>query len=214
MTPRTRDADASRAALLQAASAAFAAGGFAGARTQGIADAAGVNKAMILYHFGGKQDLYSAVVLDHIVRAQAVIAGSLPDREASPAERLDAFLLALGRCFEAQPDFVRIIMREQMEGARHLEDEVRQRFFGFFGTVREILEEGIATGEFRPLDPHATHLSLIGSLVMYKLTEPARETYQRAGANPGPAPSWSEYVDHVRELFAIGLQADGGTATA
>jgi len=208
MTPRTRDADASRTALMRAASAAFASAGFAGARTQEIADAAGVNKAMIKYHFGGKQELYSAVVLDHIIRGQESIAESMPGADAPPPERLDAFLLALGRCVEEQPDFVPIIMREQMDGARYLEAEVRQRFFGFFGMVREILEEGIAGGQFRPLDPHATHLSLIGSLMMYKLTEPARATYQRAGAMPSPIPSWSEYVDHVRELFAIGLQAD------
>jgi TetR/AcrR family transcriptional regulator len=209
MTPR--DPQASRAALLRAASEAFAARGFAGARTQAIADAAGVNKAMILHHFGSKQDLYSAVILDHIVRAQEAIAGSLADRDASPPEQLDRFLQAFGRCIGEQPDFVRIIMREQMDGAPRLEGAVRDRFFGFFGTVRTIIEEGIAHGHFRPLDAHATHLSLVGSLVMYRLTEPARETYLRAGAAPGPIPSWNEYVDHIRDLFARGLRPDDET---
>ena len=209
MTPR--DAQASRSALLRAASEAFAARGFAGARTQAIADAAGVNKAMILHHFGNKQGLYSAVILDHIVRAQEVIAGSLAGRDASPPEQLDLFLQALGRCLGEQPDFVRIIMREQMDGAPRLEGAVRDRFFGFFGTVRAIIEDGIVRGYFRPLDAHATHLSLIGSLVMYRMTEPARETYQRAGAIPGPIPGWTEYVDHIRELFARGLRPDDDT---
>ena len=152
------------------------------------------------------------MVLDHVVRGQESITESMPGDDASPPERLDAFLLAMGRCVEEQPDFVPIVMREQMDGARYIEPEVRERFFGFFGMVRKILEEGIARGAFRPLDPHATHLSLIGSLMFYKLTEPARATYRRAGAMPSPIPSWAEYVDHVRTLFAIGLQADGERA--
>ncbi len=203
--PRPRDPEATRAALLRAASSAFATHGFAGARTQALADAAGVNKALILYYFESKQGLYSAVLLDHIERAQAAITGEL-DPAATPPERLDAFVGALGRYMGDEPDFAPLVMREQMDGSHRLEPEVRTRFFGFFGTSRAILEEGIADGSFRRLDPHATHLSLVGSLVMYQLTRPARETYRREGDPPGPIPEWGEYVEHVRHLFAIGLR--------
>ena len=192
---------------MRAASEAFAAKGFTGARTQAIADAAGVNKALISYYFGGKQELYSAVVLDHIERAQGVLAAAIP-ADAPASERLDAFLRAFGRQFEKQPDFGPIIIREQMDGSRHLEAEVRERFFGFFAMVREILERGITSGEFRSLDPHATHLSLVGSLVMYQLTAPARETYAREVADLPFMPDWLDYVEHVREVFQRGLRAD------
>lgn len=205
MTPQTRNAAATRAALLTAASRIFARDGFSGARTQAIADNAGVNKALIPYYYGSKRGLYSAVLLDHIERAQESIAAAV-DASANPPERLDAFVIALGRYLGEEPDFALIVMREQMDGAHRLEAEVRERFFGFFGALREILEEGIADGSFRPLDPHATHLSLVGSLVMFQLTRPARETYQRAGRVPGPVPSWEEYVEHVRRLFGIGLR--------
>ncbi len=206
--PRPRDPEATRAALLRAASSAFVEHGFAGARTQAIADAAGVNKALILYYFESKQGLYSAVLLDHIERAQAAIADAV-GAGTDPPERLDAFVDALGRYMGEQPEFGPIVMREQMDGAHRLEPEVRKRFFGFFGASRAILEEGIADGSFRGLDPHATHLSLVGSLVMYQLTRPARETYRRQGDPPGPIPEWSDYVDHVRRLFAIGLRPPG-----
>lgn len=207
-TSRTRDPEATRAALLRAASTAFARNGFPGARTQAIADAAGVNKALILYYFESKQGLYSAVLLDHIERAQEAISAAI-DPNASAPERLDAFITTLGHCMGEQLDFAALIMREQMNGARNLEPDVRQRFFGFFGTSREILEEGMADGSFRRLDPHATHLSLVGSLVMFQLTRPARETYLREGDAPGLVPEWSEYVEHVRGLFATGLRPIG-----
>src|SRR5579862_945402 len=53
-----------RQAIL-AAAAAFAKSGLAGARTEAIAEAAGVNKAMLYYYFKSKESLFQAVVEDH-----------------------------------------------------------------------------------------------------------------------------------------------------
>ena len=61
-TTRQRDAERSRAALLDAAEAEFAQHGFAGARVESIAARAGLNKQLISYYFGGKQALYDAIV--------------------------------------------------------------------------------------------------------------------------------------------------------
>jgi len=57
-----RDPERTRAALLDAALAEFAAHGRAGARTSAIAARAGVNKQLISHHFGGKDGLYAALV--------------------------------------------------------------------------------------------------------------------------------------------------------
>lgn len=59
---RQRDAERTRAALLQAALAEFSAKGRAGARVSEIAARAGVNKQLISYYFGGKDGLYDALV--------------------------------------------------------------------------------------------------------------------------------------------------------
>jgi AcrR family transcriptional regulator len=205
MTPQTRNADATRAALLKAATSAFAESGFAGARTQAIADRAGVNKALIRYYFDSKQGLYSAVLLGLMERAQAAI-GDAVEEATLPAGKLDAFIREMSLFMEDEPDFAPILTSEQMGGAHRIEPEVRERLFGFFGIVRGILETGIADGSFRSVDAHATHLSLIGSLLMYQLTRPARETYKQAGGLPSSIPEWPDYVEHVRRLFEIGLQ--------
>ena len=52
----------SRAAILEAAVAEFADDGIAGARTDAIARAAGVNKALLYYYFKDKEALYGAVL--------------------------------------------------------------------------------------------------------------------------------------------------------
>lgn len=59
---RLRDAERSRAALLDAALVEFADKGLAGARVEAIASRAGLNKQLISYYFGGKQGLYDAII--------------------------------------------------------------------------------------------------------------------------------------------------------
>jgi len=54
-----------RAAILAAAGRIFAKSGLAGARTDAIAAAAGVNKRCFYYYFKSKESLYEAVVEDH-----------------------------------------------------------------------------------------------------------------------------------------------------
>src|SRR4051812_31059056 len=59
---RVRDAERSRAALLDAAEVEFADKGLAGARVESIAARAGLNKQLISYYFGGKTGLYDAIL--------------------------------------------------------------------------------------------------------------------------------------------------------
>lgn len=63
---RTRDADATRAALLSAATEAFADVGYAGARVDEIAERAHVNKRMIYEYFGDKHGLYREVLTSRL----------------------------------------------------------------------------------------------------------------------------------------------------
>jgi TetR/AcrR family transcriptional regulator len=58
---RQRDAERSRARLLDAALEEFSRRGFAGTRVQDIAARAGVNAQLISYYFGGKDGLYRAL---------------------------------------------------------------------------------------------------------------------------------------------------------
>jgi AcrR family transcriptional regulator len=208
----TRDADKTKAALLRAGRMVFADRGFEGARTQEIADRAGVNKAMISYYFDGKQGLFSEVLLDGLAEAIDAV-GPLHLAEGAAPDRLSEFISTMARFLRANPDVARILVREQMGGARHIDAKVRKRFFDFFRTTQEILGEGLTSGRLREVDAHSTHLILVGSLVYYLLTEPARETYAKHGDAPGDSPSWETHVENVRELFMRGLAVDDGSLT-
>ncbi len=75
----------SRASILKAAVAEFAEYGIAGARTDAIAQAARVNKALLYYYFKDKDALYEAV-LDQVfsglrARVMPVLQSKLPPRQ-------------------------------------------------------------------------------------------------------------------------------------
>src|ERR1700678_4849213 len=113
----------SRAAILQAAVCEFAHEGIAGARTDAIARAARVNKALLYYYFKDKDALYEAV-LDHVFgglreRVMPVLESKLPPREK--------ILQYLGTYFDyiaANPRFPRVVQGEWVRagnGAPRLE---------------------------------------------------------------------------------------------
>ena len=69
----SRQADATRRALVEAAAEAFAEHGFEAASVRAITAAAGVNQGAITYHFGGKDGLYRAVL-----QAARTVMGAQP----------------------------------------------------------------------------------------------------------------------------------------
>src|SRR5829696_8158372 len=90
--PPENDAD-TRLRLLRAAGLVFAEQGFRDATVRDICARAGANVAAVSYHFGGKEELYGAL-LQHLGRQ--AIARHPPDRgttaAASAEERLYAFV--------------------------------------------------------------------------------------------------------------------------
>src|ERR1700759_1481185 len=79
---RTRDAEATKARILDAASAEFAEHGIAGARVDRIAAAADAKKSLIYAYFGNKDGLFDAVfeaLVPSTVEAVPTDAANLPD---------------------------------------------------------------------------------------------------------------------------------------
>ena len=65
--------ETTREALLEAATVVFAREGFPAANLRGIAEAAGVNPALIGYHFHNKEGLYLAVFSQWVARMRTVL---------------------------------------------------------------------------------------------------------------------------------------------
>ena len=144
MDPVVRD-------ILEAGLAEFAEHGLAGARVESVAARTRTSKRMIYYHFGGKEGLYAAV-LDHayrLVRGDGFDASRL---EGVPA--MQALESLVGHAFDshcAHPEFVRLVMYENLQGARTVATlpGIAQLNRDGLAQVAALLERGQAEGSMR-----------------------------------------------------------------
>lgn len=159
--------------ILDAAAEQFGREGFAGAKVEAIARRAGVNKAGLYYHVGNKEKLYETVLL----RLFAQVAGTLEQAAApdvAPGEALAALTAALAGLFSRLPMLPRIMALEMASGGASMPAAAMTEFRRIFGVTRGILVRGQAAGLLRPAEPVFVHLALVGSLIVYCLSEPLR----------------------------------------
>jgi TetR/AcrR family transcriptional regulator len=163
------DPDRTRKLLLAAARREFAEKGFDGARVDEIARRAGVNKQLVYYHFGNKDDLFRIALEqgyeDFRARDQDLDLDALPPLEA--IERLVAVTfddLLLNK------DQLWMVMDENRLGGRHLVDRERIKASQqpLLDTLAKVLERGEKQGVFRSgLDPAQLHVSILALLIFY-----------------------------------------------
>jgi TetR/AcrR family transcriptional regulator len=169
----------SRADVLSAARAEFAGRGFSGAGVDRIALHAGVNKAMIYYHFQSKIGLYREVLREGFRRLTTDARASIADAPTA-IEKFDAYVGSLLRTASAEPHIVPILLRELAGGGRNFDAETLRMVTGLFLVVKEILDEGQSSGEFRAADPMLTHFMVMGSTMLFVANEPIRTQVRRA----------------------------------
>ena len=202
----TRDFER-RERILDAASTVFAEKGFAGARVDDIAARAGINKAMLYYHVGDKTALYSAVLLRNFGRVRLALDEALA-AGGTARQRLEAVITALTRMVQRHPDHPRMMLREIASGAASLEPEVLAAMLEVLGVVRGLIAEGTAAGEFRPIDPVLTHLTLVGAVVFLNATTPIRERAAALGAGFSLPEPTTDIAHFIKEMLLDGLAAE------
>ena len=113
------DAQKTRGNILSVATREFARNGYNGARIDAIAARTSTTKRMIYYYFGGKEQLYIAVLEDQYARIRdheaALGLEALPPEQA--IRRLAEFTFDYDH---ANPEFVRLVAVENIHHAKHL----------------------------------------------------------------------------------------------
>lgn len=214
----------SRERILEAASAEFAAHGYAGARIGRIAHGCHLNVRMLYYHFASKEGLYRAVLRDlyermaHLIEAAERAedpAGTMPlgglagqGPGGDPAHAVSGIGAFERYCdlLAAEPRFADILVRETLDGARRLKaffDESPELFARVHLRAHALVRDGIDAGLFRPLDPALTVLSITG-MVTY-LTA-MREVHRLLIGTDLAAPG-SGWRDFLTDLVLRGLAA-------
>ncbi len=159
-----------RAAILEAAMREFALEGVAGARTEAIARAARVNKALLYYYFKDKEALFGAVMESVFGELTSAIDEALKS-QLPPKEKFLAYVRAHFNFVASSPLrprlFHRELMRSGRDGSPHLKQIVENHLRPTFGKVAAMIREGIASGDFRPVNPTHFIPSVIGVIVFY-----------------------------------------------
>ncbi len=175
----------SRAAILQAAAYEFAELGIAGARTDSIAQAARVNKALLYYYFKDKETLYGAVLDDAFSGLKKAVFAVL-DAELPPREKILAYAGTYFDFIAANQRYPRLMQREMMRAREgqspHIEKIIKTHIQPIFIRVSEVLREGIAEGQFRQVNPAHFVQSIVAMIVFYFSSAPRMQKV--AGFNP------------------------------
>ena len=175
----------SRAAILQAAAHEFAEHGIAGARTDAIAREAHVNKALLYYYFEDKETLYGAV-LDTAFSGLKTTVFKVLDSGLAPKDKILAYVGAYFDFIASNPLYPRLMQREMMrarEGEmQQFEKLVKAYIQPIFMRVSQVLQEGTARGEFRPVKPEHFVPSIVAMIVFYFSSAPMMQKI--VGFNP------------------------------
>jgi AcrR family transcriptional regulator len=191
---RTRDAERTRADILAVATSEFADRGYAGARINEIADKTSTTKRMIYYYFGGKEQLYVAV----LEQAYSRIRGLEQQLDVEHLDPVEAIRELAGLTFdhhESHPDFIRLVSIENIHHAEHIaHSEVLSGLANpAVDVLGAILDRGWAAGLFRDdvdaLDVHqvisafcvfrTANRHTFGAIFGRDLLDPAQRDHQR-----------------------------------
>jgi TetR/AcrR family transcriptional regulator len=207
----SRNSAATRSAILAHAIAEFAAQGVAGARTAAIAEAAGVNKALLYYYFKDKESLYSASL--HEVFS-GLFENILPMLQSSisPGEKI----LRLARLhFEyllKHPHYPRLIHQELSRVCSTGEPsrEFRQIASTHFAPMHRIglkaVQDGIDCGEFRNVAGPNILSTLLGMNVFYFNSAPIVRIMR--GVDPFSPECIRQHIANCLDFIGAALFSD------
>jgi AcrR family transcriptional regulator len=181
--------------ILKAAASIFSEVGFAGARVDEIAKAAGVNKATLYYHIGDKQALYAQVIHTLFEDAADRFERNV-GKAQSPVEKLKLYIRTVVETLERHPELAAIMLREQAAGGRNFPDMVARNLVRIIAVISGILREGAEKGFFIETVPFIVHMMIIGTTVFCKMSTPIRAKF-------ASLPGIHQLVDPLLDINAV-----------
>ncbi|MEU1214315.1 TetR family transcriptional regulator [Streptomyces sp. NPDC005791] len=167
---RTRDSARTKAEILTVATREFARLGYAGARVDEIAARTRTTKRMIYYYFGGKEQLFTAVLERAYTRIRE--AEQLLDVEhLDPVAAVRRLAEVTFDHHEDHPDFIRLVSIENIHEAEHIaaSAELSRISSPAIEVLRRILDTGRASGLFTA-DVDAVDLhAMISSFCFFRI---------------------------------------------
>lgn len=174
---RTRDAERTRAEIIEVATREFADKGYAGARVDEIAAKMSTTKRMIYYYFGNKEQLYIQV-LEHAYTGIRTIEQNLDVDHLDPVDAMRQLAELTFDHHESHPDFIRLVSIENIHRAEHIARSTVLSGLAnpALDVLTRILTRGHEAGVFRTdVDPLDIHM-VISSFCVFRIAN--RHTFK------------------------------------
>lgn len=140
----------------------FAERGFAGTNFQDIADAVGLTRPALYHYVSSKEALLAKLITETTEDAAAAIQAIADRADLDPAEQVRGIISSGVRRQAELAERFKLLIRSEADlppdvAAQH---EAARRLI--LRTLTKVIEKGINTGVFRPLDPRIAALAILG----------------------------------------------------
>jgi len=212
MAVQKKDDQEARESILKAAKSEFAAKGFQGARTAGIAQLAGVNKALIHYYYKNKETLYMEVMMRsmgvHKAGYDVPIYRGTWELTSSQKMYIIVYLIVIAHFRAADLEVLQMYLWELAEGGKYLKQLIEKYSVPRSKILMKLIENGIEKGEFETKYPHLVLMglfSMINSFSFDKKLYMNENFYDELYKNAGD----SEFLDFFLEYVFKFLRPAG-----
>ncbi|GAA4176226.1 TetR/AcrR family transcriptional regulator [Gryllotalpicola koreensis] len=146
----SRDRERTRTEIILVATQEFARHGFSGGRVDEIAARTRTTKRMIYYYFGSKRGLYLSV-LEAAYEGIRSAEKKLDVTGLAPVDALRAIAESTYEHHTTHRDFIRLVATENIHQAENIREseELARLNEGAVNILEEVLQRGIASGQFR-----------------------------------------------------------------
>jgi len=155
-----------REQILAEALRCFAHAGYDGTSLNDIAAEVGIRRPSLLHHFPSKEalygDVFEALLSDWLERIADAIAST-----ATGWEKFEIVVRAGFELFEENPDYVRIMRREALDGGTHLGIDLAAVIKPLFDASVSYLEREMSEGTFRHHEPRHLLITGYGAILTY-----------------------------------------------
>jgi AcrR family transcriptional regulator len=209
-----RDPVKTRASILKAAVAEFAAKGYSGARTDQIAKRAKSNIRMLYHYFGGKDGLYVCVLEEVLAQLRAEEL-QLDFSDTDPLDGVLQMFDFINGHFARHPELRHLLAFENLNRAQHLKRSTRipEMATPVLGLLGRLIRRGEQSGVFRPgVDPLQLYITMV-SLAYYSKSHAF--TLSRIFEQDLLSPEWQQAQRaHTHQLLRAFLARPTSTPTS